>query len=97
MAINVMIFIAILFCTYILLIKIVKIYIHLKVCLCLFTETELLEAATGAMRAIIDRLRQDQCEILGSITQDALKVGAIESVSKTNESRKGSYHFPHRT
>lgn len=36
-------------------------------------ETELLEAATGAMRAIIDRLRQDQCDILASISQDELK------------------------
>lgn len=38
------------------------------------TESGLLEAATGAMRAIMDRLSQDKCEKLAAITQEDLKV-----------------------
>lgn len=33
-----------------------------------------MEAATGAMRAIMDRLSQDKCEKLASITEQDLQV-----------------------
>ncbi|XP_045601553.1 HEAT repeat-containing protein 3 isoform X2 [Procambarus clarkii] len=38
------------------------------------TDSGLLEATTGAMRAIMDRLSQDKCEKLAAITQEDLKL-----------------------